>query len=195
MDAKMKYKDIPANIKQMIRKNKKLNKKIDLESKRQKILGKEVHELNLKRKQLSAQENIKRKELIKRLNDDRIKFKILREEADEKNKIIKDLIKKISDPNKKYCERCNIIIHRASYAKHLKSKKHLNLQPNIENILQQPTTSKVEKINNPKSLKELARNEIKLNDRELNKEIAKKMLNPYYFKDKDFYRFFENKFR
>ena len=32
----MKYKDLPANIKQMIRKNKKLNKKIDLESRRQK---------------------------------------------------------------------------------------------------------------------------------------------------------------
>ena len=41
------------------------------------------------RKQLSSQENIKRKELIKRLNDDRIKFKKLREEADEKNKFIK----------------------------------------------------------------------------------------------------------
>ena len=126
MDAKMKYKDIPANIKQMIRKNKKLNKKIDIESRRQKILGKEIHELNLKRKQLSAQENIKRKELIKRLNDDRIKLKKLRGEADEKNKLLKDLIKKISDPNKKYCERCNIIIHRASFAKHLKSKKHLH---------------------------------------------------------------------
>ena len=63
MDAKMKYEDIPANIKHMIRKNKKLNKKIDLESRRQKILGKEVHELNLKRKQLSVQENIKRKDI------------------------------------------------------------------------------------------------------------------------------------
>ena len=40
MNAKMKYKDIPANIKHMIRKNKKLNKKIDLESRRQKILNK-----------------------------------------------------------------------------------------------------------------------------------------------------------
>ena len=42
---------------------------------------------------------------------------------------------------------------------------------------------------NPKDLKELARDNINLNDRELNKEIAKKMLNPYYFKDKDFYNF------
>ena len=30
MDAKMKYKYLPANIKKMIRKNKKLNKKIDV---------------------------------------------------------------------------------------------------------------------------------------------------------------------
>ena len=93
MDAKMKYKDMPANIKKFLRKNKKLNKKIDIESRRQKIFGKEIHELNLKRKQLSSQENIKRKELIQRLNDDRIKFKKIREEADEKNKLLKDLIK------------------------------------------------------------------------------------------------------
>ena len=43
----------------MIRKNKKLKKKIDLESKRQKIFAKDIHELNLKRKQLSAQEKYK----------------------------------------------------------------------------------------------------------------------------------------
>ena len=72
---KMKFSDMPANIKKLIRKNKKLNKKIDLESRRQKKFGKEIHELNLKRKQLSSQENIKRKELIQRLNDDRIKLK------------------------------------------------------------------------------------------------------------------------
>ena len=110
----------------------------------------------------------------------------MRGEADEKNKLLKDLIKKISDPNKKYCERCNIIIHRASYAKHLKSKKHLQDQ---KDKLIQPTTSKEEKINNPKSLKELARDKIKLSNRDLDKEIAKKMLNPYYFKDQSFYDF------
>ena len=100
------------------------------------------------------------------------------------NKLLKDLIKKLNDPNKKYCEKCEILIHRASFAKHLRSKKHLNLQPNIVETLI-PTTSKI----NPKSLKELARDNIKLTDKELNKEIAKKMLNPYYFKDKEFYDF------
>ena len=173
MDAKMKYKDMPADIKKLIRKNKKLNKKIDIESRRQKNFGKEIHELNLMRKQLSSQENIKRKELIKRLNDDRIKLKKLREEADEKNKLLKDLIKKINDPNKKYCEKCNIIIHRASFAKHLKSKKHLQ---DKKDILIQPSTSKEDIKNNPKSLKELARDKIKLDDKELNKELSKKCL-------------------
>ena len=187
MDAKMKYKDLPANIKKMIRKNKKLNKKIDIESRRQKNLGKEIHELNLKRKQLSIQENIKRKELIKRLNEDRIKLKKLILIQNEKNKVLKDLIKKLNDPNKRYCEKCDIIIHRASFAKHLRSKKHLNLQPNIVDTLIQPTTSR--KLNNPLSLKEIARDNITLNNRELNKLIAKKMINPYYFKDKSFYDF------
>ena len=30
------------------------------------------------------------------------------------------------DPNQRYCEICDIQIHRASLAKHLKSKKHIN---------------------------------------------------------------------
>ena len=98
-----------------------------------------------------------------------------------------------SDPNKKYCEKCGILIHRASLAKHLRSKKHLNKLQNDnedqqENILQ-PTTSKKNITINPLSLKELARDNIKLTDKELNKEIAKKMINPYYFKDKEFYDF------
>ena len=94
------------------------------------------------------------------------------------------------DPNKRYCEKCDIIIHRASFAKHLRSKKHLNkLQNDNENRVLQPTTSRENTAINPKSLKELARDNIKLTDKELNKEIAKKMLNPYYFKDKEFYDF------
>ena len=34
-----------------------------------------------------------------------------------------------------------------------------------------------------KSLKQLARDNIKLDDKQLNKELANKMLNPYYFTD------------
>ena len=81
--------------------------------------------MNSKRKQLSVEENIKRKELIKRLNEDKIKLKKLILIQDEENKVLKDLIKKINDPNKRYCEKCEIIIHRASFAKHLRSKKQL----------------------------------------------------------------------
>ena len=40
---------------------------------------------------------------------------------------------------------------------------------------------------NPLKLSDLARNKINLNDRELNKQIAKRMLNPYYFKNKNLY--------
>ena len=146
MDAKkMKYKDLPTNIKKMIKKNKKLNKKIDLESRRQKKLRKQLHELNLKRKQLSVEENIKRKELIKRLNDDKIKLKKIREEADVENKLLKDLIKKLNDPNKKYCEKCEILIHRASFAKHLRSKKHYEL------IFQPTTLGKIHQLTNKKN--------------------------------------------
>ena len=71
------------------------------------------------------------------------------------------------------------------------SKKPLQDQ---KDKLIQSTTSKEEKINNPKSLKELARDKIKLNNRQLNKQTAKKMFNPYYFKDNDFYNYFKNKF-
>ena len=56
-----------------------------------------------------------------------------------------------------------------------------------ENLL---SSSKINTKNfNHKCLIKLARDKIKLNDRELNKEIAKRMLNPYYFKDKVFYNF------
>ena len=53
-----------------------------------------------------------------------------------------DTNQRIDDPNKRYCEKCDIIIHRASFAKHLRSKKHLNIQPNIENLNLQPNIEK-----------------------------------------------------
>ena len=90
----------------------------------------------------------------------------------------------------KKCEICNIDIHRASYNKHLKSKKHLeNITQNEmiipEWLFRESIENKIEKLYNPKSLKELARNNIKLDDRQLNKELAKKMINPYYFSDRN----------
>ena len=44
---------------------------------------------------------------------------------------------------------------------------------------------KSKKIYNPKPLKQLARNKIKLDDKQLNKELAKKMIIPYYFTDRN----------
>ena len=50
-------------------------------------------------------------------------------------------------------------------------------------LFQEPVENKINRIYNPKSLKPLARNNIKLDDKQLKKELAKKMLNPYYFTD------------
>ena len=67
----------------------------------------------------------------------------------------------------------NIVVHRASYAKHLRSEKHL------ENIRQddlvipewlfkeeeEPVKNKITKVYNPKTLKQIARGKIKINDK------------------------------
>ena len=86
--------------------------------------------------------------------------------------------------NSRKCEICNVDVHRASYVKHLRSKKHLeNIKREemiiLEWLFQEPVENKLNKIYNPKSLKRIARNNIKLDDRQLNKELAKKMINPY----------------
>ena len=95
--------------------------------------------------------------------------------------------------NSRTCEICNVNVHRASYVKHLRSKKHMeNLEQN-ELIIpewlfkqeQTPIKKKIQKVYNPKTLKQIARKNIKMNDRELDKEIAKKMINPYYFIDEN----------
>ena len=91
--------------------------------------------------------------------------------------------------NSRRCDICNIDVHRASYAKHLRSKKHLeNLRQN-EIIIpewffkeeQSPIKKKIKKVYNPKTLRQLAREKIKLDD----KELAKMMINPYHFTDKN----------
>ena len=53
-------------------------------------------------------------------------------------------------------------------------------------LFKEPVENKIKKLYNPKSLKQLARDNIRLDDKQLNKELAKKMLNPYYFTDKNF---------
>ena len=92
--------------------------------------------------------------------------------------------------NSRRCEICKVNVHRASYMKHLRSKKHLEIIKQNEMIIpgwlfHEPVENKIKKIYNPKSLKQLARNNIKLDDKQLNKELAKKMNNPYYFTDRN----------
>ena len=52
-------------------------------------------------------------------------------------------------------------------------------------LFQEPIESKFQKIYNPKPLKQIARDNIRLDDKLLNKELAKKMLNPYFFTDRN----------
>ena len=71
--------------------------------------------------------------------------------------------------NSRTCEVCNVNVHRASFVKHLRSKKHLeNIEQN-EMIIrewlikqeQTPIKKKIQKVYNPKTLKQLARGKTK----------------------------------
>ena len=91
--------------------------------------------------------------------------------------------------NSRTCDICNVNVHRASFAKHLRSKKHLENVEKNEMIIpdwffkeeKTPVKKKIQKVYNPKTLKQLAREKSKLDD----KELAKIMINPYYFIDKN----------
>ena len=92
--------------------------------------------------------------------------------------------------NSRRCEICNVDVHRVSYIKHLRSKKHIeNLKRNEmiipEWLFQERVENKINKIHNPKPLKQIARDNIRLDDKQLNKELARKMTNPYYFTDRN----------
>ena len=91
--------------------------------------------------------------------------------------------------NSRTCEICNVNDHRASMQKHLRRKKHLENMIQNEMIIPEwffkeeksPNQKKIQKVYKPKTLKQLAREKIKLDD----KELAKIMINPYYFIDKN----------
>ena len=84
--------------------------------------------------------------------------------------------------NSRTCEICNVDIHRASMQKHLRSKKHLENIKRNEMIIPEwlfkedrtPIKKQIKKVYNPKTLKQIARQNIKMNDKELDKELAKK---------------------
>ena len=91
--------------------------------------------------------------------------------------------------NSRTCEICKVNIHRASLQKHLRSKKHIENMEQNEMIIpdwlikeeRSPIKKKIPKVYNPKTIKQLARERIKLDD----KELAKMMINPYYFIDEN----------
>ena len=83
----------------------------------------------------------------------------------------------------------NVNIQRASMQKHLRSRKHLEIIKQKEMIIpewlfkeeQTHFKKKIQKLYNPKTLKHLAREKFKLDD----KELSKMMINPYYFIDEN----------
>ena len=91
--------------------------------------------------------------------------------------------------NSPTCEVCNVNVHRASFVKHLRSKRHLEKLIQKEMIIpewffneEKTHIKKIkQKVYNPKPLKQLAREKIKLDD----KELAKMMINPYFYIDEN----------
>ena len=66
--------------------------------------------------------------------------------------------------NSRTCEICNVNVHRASFVKQLRSKKHLENMIQNEMIIpawflkeeKTPIQKKIQKVYNPKTLKQLA---------------------------------------
>ena len=91
--------------------------------------------------------------------------------------------------NSRTCEICNVNVHRGSFVKHLRSKNYLENMIQNEMIIPEwffneeksPIKKKLQKVYNLKTLKQLAREKIELDD----KELAKMMINPYYFIDEN----------
>ena len=79
----------------------------------------------------------------------------------------------------------NVDGHRASYGKQLRSKKHLENQKMIEMMIpewlfQEPVENKINKIFDPKSLEQIARDKTNLGDKQLNKKLAKRIINLFF---------------
>ena len=92
--------------------------------------------------------------------------------------------------NSRRCEVCKIVFNRASYAKLLKVKKQSEKLKNVDMIIpewliQETVKKRTKKLYDRKPLKQLERNIIQLDDNELNRELAKKMLVSYYFTDRN----------
>ena len=51
-------------------------------------------------------------------------------------------------------------------------------------LFQEPMVNRTKKVYNPKTLKQIARNNTEVDDKQLIKELAKKMINLYKFTDR-----------
>ena len=72
--------------------------------------------------------------------------------------------------NSHKCDICNVVVHRATFAKLLRSKNHLekkqNESVNPEWLFNESVDNKNKKLDIPKSLKEIAGDNIKLDDKQ-----------------------------
>ena len=80
-------------------------------------------------------------------------------------------------------------IRRAPSLKHLRSRKRLENEKQYEMIIperlfKEPIENKIKKVYKPKTLKQTAIENIKLEDKQFKKEIQKKIINPKYFTDR-----------
>ena len=100
--------------------------------------------------------------------------------------IEQSFIKRGKIQNSRGCEICNIDVHRASMQEHLGSRKHLKNEKQNEMVIlewlfrddQAPFKNKIKRVYNRKTLKQITKEKIKINDEELEKELAKKLKFP-----------------
>ena len=85
--------------------------------------------------------------------------------------------------NSRKYEICIVNVHRESYMNHLRSKKHLDNMKQKEMIItewlfKEPIENKIKKIYNSEPLRQLARDNIRLDDKQLDKQLVRRMTNP-----------------
>ena len=76
-----------------------------------------------------------------------------------------------------------------SFAKHFRSKKHSKNVKREEKkkpewLFQEPIVNKLRERLNPEPFKQKTREDFETDDKKINKELSKKMINLYYFTDR-----------
>ena len=79
--------------------------------------------------------------------------------------------------NSRRCDVCIFDVHRASFVKHLKKKKHIDNEKIVPTDFFNKTDTTnitIQKIYNPKTLRDIVREQFKIDEKKLNKELVKK---------------------